>query len=78
LVEHRIGQQLEAAVGTTVAKPRSNRERQSSKAFFMRQFSFRSLRRGPFPPYFFGCLAGGHRDSALSTFQPEIGYQPSG
>jgi hypothetical protein len=80
LVWHMTGQQPPAfAVEVVVAaKPRSSREIQSRKAFFMRQFSFMSLRQGSSLPHFSGCFAGGHRDSALATFQLRTGYQPSG
>jgi hypothetical protein len=49
LTEHSGRQQLAAVVGTVVAKPRSSREKQSRKAFFMR-FSLMNWRGGPFPP----------------------------
>jgi len=35
-LEHWFLQQLAAVVGMVVAKPRSSREKQSRKAFFMR------------------------------------------
>jgi len=46
LTEHSGRQQRAAAVGTVVAKPRSSREKQSRKAFFMRRFSLMISRGG--------------------------------
>jgi hypothetical protein len=56
LTEHSGRQQLAAFVGTVVAKPRSRREKQSRKAFFMRRFSLMSLEGDHSRPYPSGCL----------------------
>jgi hypothetical protein len=50
LTEHSGRQQLAAVVGTVVAKPRSSREKQSRKVFFMRRFSLTGLEKGDYAP----------------------------